>query len=253
MEKKNWGKAYKIVPWKEFLTRNTILEIPLPQRDPEDISFDGIQDSSSKKIGYVEGRLKNGYPFRLECAQYNGFKVISVFVSTMGLVGVTGEELDEYLREQELYEVYDTKPAIYTYVDKKNNEFWRIDVLLESDGNIFSSSPLSIEEFSYGHTPHDFRVILDDGSNLFKVYYNEDHDIVEYAVCSKIDDIFNQKFRCCVLSTLEMQKLNTVMALGKSDRDIIKLMQDFFALSDMEDLLNLLEEYTIGYFIRDEY
>ena len=50
-----------------------------------------------------------------------------------------------------------------------------------------------------------------------------------------------------------MQKLNTVMALGKSDRDIIKLMQDFFALSDMEDLLNLLEEYTIGYFIRDEY
>ena len=96
MEKKNWGKAYKIVPWKEFLTRNTILEIPLPQRDPEDISFDGIQDSSSKKIGYVEGRLKNGYPFRLECAQYNGSKVISVFVSTMGLVGVTGEDLDEY-------------------------------------------------------------------------------------------------------------------------------------------------------------
>lgn len=253
MEKKNWGNTYTIVPWKEFLTKNTILEIPLPERDPDDISFDGITDSSSKKIGFVEGRLRNGYPFRLECAEYNNAKVISVFVSKIGLLGITGADLDDYLREQELYEVYDTQPAIYTYMDKKNNEFWRIDVLLESDGNIFSSSPLSIEEFSYGHTPYDFRIILNEGSNLFKIYYNEDNDIVEYAICRKIDDIFNQKFQCYVLSILEMKKLNAIMAIGKSDRDIIKLMQDFFALNDIEELLKLLEEYSIAYSIREEY
>lgn len=252
MENKTWVNSNSLKTWKEFLNKETVLNIPLPKRSKEDISFDGIEDGETDKVGFTEGRLENGYPYRMECAEYKGSKVISIFVSQVGLMGVTGEDLDAYLRDQEVYEVYDTEPQIYTYKDQRGNDFWRIDILLEKEGDIFSSSPISIEEFSYGNIASEYRLLLKDKKFFLKVYYNEDNSIVEYAICSQKEDFFKQKFDCYVLSVLEMQKLNTVLAIGKGGKDIINLLIDYFRWHELEDILKLFEEYSIQYSLREE-
>ncbi len=252
MENKNWGNTYTIEPWKEALGKETILDIPLPERGPEDPSFRGIKDNESKKVGYTEGRLKNGYPYRMECAEYKGAKVISFFVSKKGLAGVTGEDIDKYLRYQDLYEAYNSEPEIYTYIDKSGRDFWRIDILLELEGDIFSSSPVSIEEFSYSHIAHEFRILLKEGRSLLKVYYDKSNTIKEYSVCSQKDDLFKQKFTCYVLSVLEMNKLSALMTLGRSEKNLIKELQDYFSINSSEDFVSLLKEYSLAYREREE-
>lgn len=254
MEVKSWGKTQKIKPWKEFLTKESILDLPLPKRGPNDVGFRGcLLDGDSRKVGFSEGRLRNGYPYRLECAEYDGSKIISIFVTKKGFLNVSERELDAYLRDQEIYEVYDTEPEIYDFVDQNGNDFWRIDLLLESEGDIFSSSPISIEKFSYGHIAYEFRLLLKEEELILKVYYNEDNDIVEYGICQLKKDLFKQKFDCYIIPVLEMQKLNRILAFGKSEKDLVKLLEDYFMVNDMEDFLGLIQEYDLNYSLRDEF
>lgn len=253
MKKELWGNTHKITPWKEYLRTESILDVPLPRREPDDLSKHGIREDESKKIGFAEGRLANGYPFRLECAVYEHSKILSVFVSKMGLIGVNEEDIDNYLRQQDIYEIYGTQPEIYTYIDKKGNEFWRLDTLLESEGDIYASSPISIEEFSYGHMAQEFRILLKENTAIFKAYYNEDGDIAEYAVCIVKENLFKVKFDCYILSLLEKEKLTTILSMGKDQKDIIKLLQDYFALQAPESFFALMDEYRISYNIREEF
>lgn len=253
MKKEVWGNTHKLIPWREYFSSGSVLDVPLPKRDPEDVSVQGIRDEESKKIGYGEGRLANGYPFRLECAVYGQSKVLSVFVGKMGLIGINEEDIDNYLREQDIYEVYGTNPEVYTYIDKNGNEFWRVDILLESEGAIYASSPISIDEFSYGHKAQEFRLLLKENTAIFKVYYNEDGDIVEYAVCMVRENLFKLKFNCYILSILEIQKLTAILSMGKDQKDTIKLLREYFALHTPEAFIGLLEEYKISYNIREEF
>lgn len=253
MRTQGWGDTRKIIPWKEYLGSNSILDIPLPKRDKEDISPRGIKEGDSEKVGFGEGRLDNGYPFRLECAVYGDAKIISVFVSKMGLIGITGEELNGYLQEQGVYEVYGASPEIYDYTDKAGHEFWRVDVILESEGDIYASSPVSIEAFSYGHMEHELRLLVKEGQQIFKVYYNEHGEIAGYALCQKKPTLFKLKFDCYALPILEMGKLAKVLAIGKGDKNVIQLLEEYLAINSMEDLLGLLKEYRISYSTREEY
>lgn len=248
-----WGNTHRIIPWREKLDSVSILDIPLPKRKPEDISRRGLLEKDSKKIGYGEGRLANGYPFRLECAEYGHSKILSVFVSKMGLEEINEEEMDNYLREQDIYEIYGTDPEIYTCMDKNEHEFWRVDVLLESEGDIYASSPISIEEFSYNNKAQEFRVLLKENAAIFKVYYNETGHISEYAVSLVKENLFKLKFNSYIFSTEEIQKLSAILSMGREQKDIIKLLQEHFALHTPEEFVQLLAEYKVFYQIREEF
>lgn len=253
MKNELWGNTHKITPWRESFDSGAILGLPLPKRDSEDISNKGIKEDQSQKIGFKEGRLSNGYPFRLECAVYKQSKILSVFVSKNGLTEVSGSDMDYYLRSQNIYEVYEGNPEIYTYIDKNENEFWRIDVLLETDGTIYASSPISIEEFNYGHNAHEFRLLLKENTAIFKAYYNEDGVDVEYSVCILKEKLFKLKFKCYILSILEIQKLVAVLSKGRNQTDIVKLLEDYFETNSPDDFHQLLEEKGINYNIREEF
>lgn len=253
MKKELWGRVQKIIPWRECFQGDSPLSVPLPVRSPNDLTVRGTVDGSTKKIGFAEGRLRNGHPFRLECAESGRGRYLSIFVSKIGLESITDAEIDRYLREQDIYEVYGVAASIGEFIDGAGNVFWRLDVSLEEDGKIYASSPISISEFKYENEPSELRLLIKERAVILKVRYNNRAQLVEYVICVAQKQLFQERFDGYALDPQEMRHLNDVLAEADgTEHCIVRLLRKYFESHSITELRALMAEHGIAYTERME-
>jgi hypothetical protein len=87
-------------------------------------------------IGWREGTLSDGRPYRAEGWYEEEIVTLSIFLSTQGLENTTVEQLTELAEREGLIEfAYEERPvALRQLVDRSGNELWVLDVTVDDDG-----------------------------------------------------------------------------------------------------------------------
>ncbi len=101
--------------------------------DYPSIERDNIDFSSSSdicNIGYHEGTLRDGRPYRLEVWSSNGLDTATIFISNIGLEGKSEVDLVKYISGEGILDVDDDRAEVKEYTDINDNVFYSINLVL---------------------------------------------------------------------------------------------------------------------------
>jgi hypothetical protein len=91
-------------------------------------------------IGWSEGTLKDGRPYRSECWAQDQMTCLTFFLSAEGLEDAAGEQLHAILEAQPLIRFTGTKvysgPAMKV-MDGAGNEMWSINFVIGDEAHVY--------------------------------------------------------------------------------------------------------------------
>lgn len=107
-------------------------------------------DDAQRDIGWAEGMLADGRPYRLECwAQYQ-ITMITVFISVLGLEDYQQDDFVRLLEEGGLYRcLEDRQVSAFEFTDSAGNVFWSINAAIADEETMYGSSEVPLNRFSY--------------------------------------------------------------------------------------------------------
>jgi len=107
-------------------------------------------DDAQRDIGWAEGMLADGRPYRLECwAQYQ-ITMITVFISVLGLEDYQQDDFVRLLEEGGLYRcLEDRQVSAFEFTDHAGNVFWSINAAIGDEETVYGSSEVPLNRFSY--------------------------------------------------------------------------------------------------------
>lgn len=118
----------------------------MPLIDRSDIDF---TDQKVHNIGYAEGILIDGRPYRLECWAQDQITCITIFISAIGIENLASDEVMNYLEAEGLYKriVNTNKGSARKFMDDKANIFWSANLVIGSDEGMYADSLIPLKPF----------------------------------------------------------------------------------------------------------
>src|SRR5690606_33095982 len=108
---------------------------PIPDRSHHTPSLtkdeDGVID-----IGWCDGVLADGRPFRLEMWAQDGVSALTIFFSTKELTELDDERTKKLVVEEGLVAFHDREKAFCTpqkFVDRAGREMWSVNIVVGDD------------------------------------------------------------------------------------------------------------------------
>ena len=99
-----------------------------PKIDRSNIDFASSSDLCN--IGYHEGTLKDGRPYRLEAWSSSGMDTATIFISDKGLEDKSEVDLVKYLSGEEIIDIDDDRASVNKIEDINDNSFYAINLIL---------------------------------------------------------------------------------------------------------------------------
>ena len=100
--------------------------VPVLEKNPQNDPID---------IGWFEGRLRDGRPYRVECWEQAELRVATVFLSMEGLEHLTQVDLKSLLSDEGVFEyVGPGSVAASQYTDAVGRLVWSVSVILAEGG-----------------------------------------------------------------------------------------------------------------------
>ncbi len=117
----------------------------MPLIDRSDPNF----DPDEKNIGYAEGILSDGRPYRLECWAVDQVTCLTIFVSTIDIEELSSDQVMEYLEEEGLFKriTDELMGTALKFLDKQGNEFWSTNVVIGDDEETYTTSTIILKPF----------------------------------------------------------------------------------------------------------
>ncbi len=120
----------------------------LPHIDRTNMGFansDGIFN-----IGFAEGTLSDGRPYRAELYSVDHVMQLSVFLSTIGIGHNNAATITDYLTGEGLFELYtDRVCEIRELTDKNDNSFFEAVIVLGVEDELYGNTHLQFSPFPY--------------------------------------------------------------------------------------------------------
>ena len=104
-----------------------------PQIDRSNIDFASSSDICN--IGYHEGTLKDGRPYRLEMWSSNGIDSATIFISNIGLEDKSEVDLVKYIAGEDIIDITDDRSTVNLVTDIEGNDFYGINLLIDDENN----------------------------------------------------------------------------------------------------------------------
>ena len=109
-------------------SRSDNMDYPKIVRD--NIDFNSSSDVCN--IGYYEGELKDGRPYRLEMWSSNGIDSVTIFISNIGLEDKSEVDLVKYISGEDIIDISDDRSSVNLVTDIEGNDFYGINLLINN-------------------------------------------------------------------------------------------------------------------------
>ena len=109
------------------------MEYPQIVRDVVDFT----SDTEVCNIGYHEGKLSDGRPYRVE--EWSAFEVetATIFISTQDIENKDVKYLKKLIQDNKIIDIFDDRIDVTRTVDYEDNEFYSINIpLIDHDEEI---------------------------------------------------------------------------------------------------------------------
>lgn len=118
-------------------------ESTYPKVDRSKIDF---SDSDEINIGYAEGILSDGRPYRMECWAVDQITNLTIFISSIGINHYSSANVLDFLEAEGLY--WKLSSTFYgsarLFTDENGNEFWSANLVVgDEEGTYIDSIPLN--------------------------------------------------------------------------------------------------------------
>ena len=104
------------------------MEYPRIVRD--NIDFNSSSDVCN--VGYYEGELRDGRPYRLEMWSSNGIDTATIFISNIGLEDKGEVDLVKYLSGEGIIDLFDDRASVNLITDIEDNTFYSINLIINN-------------------------------------------------------------------------------------------------------------------------
>jgi hypothetical protein len=110
-----------------------------PNRSSFQPNFVKTAENDVLDLGWGEGVLSDGRPFRIECWCQDQVTMLTYFLSTEGLQGATNESLGRFLVKEGLLEFRGSEKyvAASKIFDDSGNEMWAINVVVGDEDKTY--------------------------------------------------------------------------------------------------------------------
>lgn len=109
------------------------MEYPQIVRDVVDFT----SDTEVCNIGYAEGTLSDGRPYRVEVWSAFEIETATIFISTQDIEDKDVKFLKKLIQDNKIVDIYDDRLDVTRTVDYEDNEFYSINIpLVDHDEEI---------------------------------------------------------------------------------------------------------------------
>ena len=109
------------------------MEYPQIVRDVVDFT----SDTEVCNIGYHEGKLSDGRPYRVEVWSAFEIETATIFISTQDIEDKDVKYLKKLIQDNKIIDIYDDRLDVTRTVDYEDNEFYSINIpLIDHDEEI---------------------------------------------------------------------------------------------------------------------
>ena len=118
-----------------------VLRYPIPDRSNFTPNFSKTPENDVLDIGWAEGFLSDGRPYRLECWAQDQVTMVTIFVSRMGLEDLGTEAVQELLEREDLAHFRSSRRYASTrsFRDGSGQDLLSINVVIGDDEETFVS------------------------------------------------------------------------------------------------------------------
>ena len=109
------------------------MDYPIIKRDIVDFT----SDTEVCNIGYNEGTLKDGRPYRIEVWTAFEIETATIFISTQDIEDKDVKYLKKLIQDNKIVDIFDDRLDVTRTVDYEDNEFFSINIpLVDHDEEI---------------------------------------------------------------------------------------------------------------------
>lgn len=122
---------------------------PSPDRSTFKPNFQKSRDNPALDIGWAEGTLKDGRPYRAECWAEDGLTSLTLFFSTIGLESFTDADFAVLLEAEGLMQFTGERRyvAAAPLTDSSGNDMWSVNVVVGDDEDTFVVDQLQLRKY----------------------------------------------------------------------------------------------------------
>ena len=113
---------------------------PKPDRSTFQPNFIKTRDNDALDIGWAEGTLSDGRPYRMEYWCQDGLSIVTFFLSTIDLDLDDPSSMRTFLEGEGLVRFLtpDCTPAGGRWADSAGSEMWSLNVVIGDEDNLYA-------------------------------------------------------------------------------------------------------------------
>jgi hypothetical protein len=119
------------------------MDYPKIERD----NIDFYSNSDVCNIGYYEGDLRDGRPYRLEVWSNHGLDTATIFISNIGLENKSEVDLVKYISGEGIIEIDDDRAEVTLIKDINENDFYSINLILNKYDEEINKLLVSLNDY----------------------------------------------------------------------------------------------------------
>ena len=123
---------------------------PRPERSTFKPNFHKSDENPALDIGWAEGTLKDGRPYRAECWAEDGVTSLTLFFSTIGIEEFTDADFAALLEAEGLMQFTGERRyvAAAPLTDSSGNGMWSVNVVVGDDEETFVIDQLQLRAYA---------------------------------------------------------------------------------------------------------
>ena len=119
------------------------MSYPMINRDGVDFT----SDSEVCNLGYAEGELSDGRPYRIESFYTYGVESLTIFISIEGLEEKSMNDIKKMIVKEGLVDIMKDDVLIDKVIDEDDNEFLSINVPINDHGEELNKCLIKLKDF----------------------------------------------------------------------------------------------------------
>ncbi len=122
---------------------------PKPDRSEQALNFDKSGENDAIDLGWSEGLLSDGRPYRAECWAENQITMLTFFFSTTGMENYSDAMFIEWLGKEGLIQFVIDDPHISAMpiTDAAGNDMWSINVVIGTEDGLQAKDSVNLRAY----------------------------------------------------------------------------------------------------------
>lgn len=123
---------------------------PKPDRSDQTPNFIKTADNEALDIGWNEGFLSDGRPYRVECWAESQITMLTFFFSTAGMENYSDVMFKKLLSNEGLVKFVSDEPHVSAMpiTDAGGNDMWSVNVVIGTEDELYAKDTIDLRAYN---------------------------------------------------------------------------------------------------------